>query len=87
MFGEIIDVLQRFAKSIIEARDVEHGLRIPLMLQAEARQLVCDLLHLETPDALADWRNLSSASSARKTRQNCSSRQIHSPAGRLQKHL
>jgi CTP synthase len=46
-------------KAVIEARDVEHTVyEYPLMLHAEGLdQLVCDLLHLETPEPdLADWR-------------------------------
>jgi len=46
-------------KAVIEARDVEHTVyEYPLMLHAEGLdKLVCDLLHLETPEpALADWR-------------------------------
>ncbi len=46
-------------KAVIEARDVEHTVyEYPLMLHAEGLdQLVCDLLHLETPEpALDDWR-------------------------------
>ena len=46
-------------KAVIEARDVEHTVyEYPLMLHAEGLdKLVCDLLHLETPEpALGDWR-------------------------------
>src|SRR5438046_8391924 len=39
-------------KAVIEARDVEHTVyEYPLMLHAEGLdELVCDLLHLKTPD-------------------------------------
>src|SRR5437867_1812785 len=46
-------------KAVIEERDVEHTIyEVPLTLHAEGLdQLVCDLLHLETPAPdLADWR-------------------------------
>jgi CTP synthase len=46
-------------KAVIEARDVEHTVyAYPLMLHSEGLdELVCDLLHLETPDPdLVDWR-------------------------------
>jgi CTP synthase len=46
-------------KAVIEARDVEHTVyEYPLMLHAEELdRLVCDLLHLETPEPdLANWR-------------------------------
>ncbi len=46
-------------KAVIEERDVEHTIyEVPLMLHAEGLdQLVCDLLHLETPKPdLKDWR-------------------------------
>jgi CTP synthase len=46
-------------KAVIEARDVEHTVyEYPLMLHAEGLdQLVCDLLHLQTPEPdLANWR-------------------------------
>ena len=46
-------------KAVIEARDVEHTVyEYPLMLHAEGLdQLVCDLLHLKTPQPdLTDWR-------------------------------
>jgi len=46
-------------KAVIEARDVEHTVyEYPLMLHAEGLdQLVCDLLHLQTPEPdLASWR-------------------------------
>jgi CTP synthase len=46
-------------KAVIEERDVEHTIyEVPLTLHAEGLdQLVCDLLHLETPPPdLADWR-------------------------------
>ena len=46
-------------KAVIEARDVEHTVyEYPLMLHAEELdKLVCDLLHLETPEPdLANWR-------------------------------
>jgi len=46
-------------KAVIEARDVEHTVyEYPLMLRAEGLdQLVCDLLHLTTPEPdLTDWR-------------------------------
>src|SRR5213596_2639323 len=46
-------------KAVIEARDVEHTVyEYPLMLHAEGLdQLVCDLLHLKTPEPdLTDWR-------------------------------
>ena len=46
-------------KAVIEERDVEHTIyEVPLTLQAEGvDQLVCDLLHLETPKPeLNDWR-------------------------------
>src|SRR5205807_4849072 len=45
-------------KAVIEERDVEHTIyEVPLSLHAEGLdQLVCDLLHLETPAPdLADW--------------------------------
>ena len=40
-------------KAVIEERDVEHTIyEVPLTLHAEGLdQLVCDLLHLETPAA------------------------------------
>ena len=47
-------------KAVIEERDVEHTIyEVPLTLHAEGLdQLVCDLLHLETPEPdLKDWRN------------------------------
>ena len=47
-------------KAVIEERDVEHTIyEVPLTLHAEGLdQLVCDLLHLETPEPdLEDWRN------------------------------
>jgi len=46
-------------KAVIEEGDVEHTIyEVPLTLHAEGLdQLVCDLLHLETPaPELADWR-------------------------------
>lgn len=46
-------------KAVIEERDVEHTIyEVPLTLQAEGLdELVCDLLHLETPKPnLTDWR-------------------------------
>ena len=46
-------------KAVIEARDVEHTVyEYPLMLHTEGLdQLVCDLLHLKTPEPdLANWR-------------------------------
>ena len=46
-------------KAVIEARDVEHTVyEYPLMLHAEGLdQLICDLLHLQTPEPdLANWR-------------------------------
>jgi len=46
-------------KAVIEARDVEHTVyEYPLMLHAEELdKLVCDLLHVETPEPdLANWR-------------------------------
>jgi len=46
-------------KAVIEARDVEHTVyEYPLMLHAEGLdQLVCDLLHLKTPEPdLTNWR-------------------------------
>jgi CTP synthase len=46
-------------KAVIEERDVEHTIyEVPLTLHAEGLdQLVCDLLHLETPAPdLEDWR-------------------------------
>ena len=45
-------------KAVVEERDVEHTIyEVPLTLHAEGLdQLVCDLLHLETPvPDLADW--------------------------------
>ena len=45
-------------KAVVEERDVEHTIyEVPLTLHAEGLdQLVCDLLHLETPAPdLADW--------------------------------
>ncbi len=47
-------------KAVIEARDVPHTIyEFPLMLHAEgADKLVCDLLHLTTPEPdLAGWKN------------------------------
>ena len=46
-------------KAVVEERDVEHTIyEVPLMLHAEGLdKLVCDLLHLETPEPdLVDWR-------------------------------
>ena len=46
-------------KAVIEEGDVEHTIyEVPLILHAEGLdRLVCDLLHLETPEPdLADWR-------------------------------
>ena len=46
-------------KAVVEERDVEHTIyEVPLMLHAEGLDaLVCDLLHLETPEPdLVDWR-------------------------------
>ena len=46
-------------KAVIEERDVEHTIyEVPLTLHAEGvDQLICDLLHLETPKPeLNDWR-------------------------------
>src|SRR5438874_7449647 len=46
-------------KAVIEERDVEHTIyEVPLTLHAEGLdQLICDLLHLETPKPdLKDWR-------------------------------
>ena len=46
-------------KAVIEERDVEHTIyEVPLTLHAEGLdQLVCELLHLQTPTPdLADWR-------------------------------
>jgi CTP synthase len=46
-------------KAVVEERDVEHTIyEVPLTLHAEGLDaLVCDLLHLETPEPdLADWR-------------------------------
>src|SRR5438552_69212 len=46
-------------KAVIEERDVEHTIyEVPLTLHTEGLdKLVCDLLHLETPEPdLADWR-------------------------------
>ena len=48
-------------KAVIEERDVEHTIyEVPLTLHAEGLdQLVCDLLHLETPKPdLKDWRTI-----------------------------
>jgi CTP synthase len=45
--------------AVVEERDVEHTIyEVPLTLHAEGLdKLVCDLLHLETPEPdLADWR-------------------------------
>ena len=53
MFGSVSP------KAVIEARDVEHTVyEYPLMLHAEELdKLVCDLLHLETPEPdLTNWR-------------------------------
>src|SRR5207249_7525159 len=47
-------------KAVIEERDVEHTIyEVPLTLHAEGLdKLVCDLLHLETPEPdLKGWRN------------------------------
>ena len=59
-------------KAVIEARDVEHTIyEVPLMLHAEGLdELVCELLHLETPPARSDetGENSSSASSVRRNR-------------------
>src|SRR3954453_6547272 len=47
-------------KAVIEARDVTHTIyEVPLLLHAEGLdQLICDLLHLETPEPnLTNWRN------------------------------
>ena len=47
-------------KAVIEARDVQHTIyEYPLMLHTERLdQLVCDLLHLKTPEPdLTNWRN------------------------------
>jgi CTP synthase len=46
-------------KAVIEVRDVEHTVyEVPLMLHAEGLdKLVCDLLHLQTPEPdLTNWR-------------------------------
>src|SRR5213078_2730563 len=46
-------------KAVIEARDVEHTVyEVPLMLHAEGLdKLVCDLLHLKTPEPnLTSWK-------------------------------
>src|ERR1041385_223175 len=46
-------------EAVVEERDVEHTIyEVPLTLHAEGLdKLVCDLLHLETPEPdLADWR-------------------------------
>src|SRR5207244_9852661 len=46
-------------KAVVEELDVEHTIyEVPLTLHAEGLdKLVCDLLHLETPEPdLADWR-------------------------------
>src|SRR5205809_7539903 len=46
-------------KAVVEERDVEHTIyEVPLTLHAEGLdKLVCDLLHLETPEPdLADWQ-------------------------------
>jgi len=46
-------------KAVIEARDVEHTIyEVPLLLHAEGLdQLVCELLHLQTPEPdLTNWR-------------------------------
>jgi CTP synthase len=46
-------------KAVIEARDVEHTVyEVPLLLHAEGLdKLVCDLLHLDTPEPdLTNWR-------------------------------
>src|SRR5947208_16485710 len=46
-------------KAVIEARDVEHTIyEVPLMLHEEGLdKLVCDLLHLQTPEPdLTNWR-------------------------------
>src|SRR5436853_6059309 len=46
-------------KAVIEARDVEHTVyEVPLMLHDEGLdQLVCDLLHLQTPPPdLSKWK-------------------------------
>ncbi len=46
-------------KAVIEARDVEHTVyEVPLLLHAEGLdKLVCDLLHLQTPEPdLTNWR-------------------------------
>ena len=53
MFGSVSE------KAVIEARDVEHTIyEMPLTLHEEGLdKLVCDLLHLETPEPdLASWR-------------------------------
>jgi CTP synthase len=47
-------------KAVIEARDVEHTIyEVPLLLHEEGLdQLVCDLLHVQTPSPdLTNWRN------------------------------
>ena len=46
-------------KAVVEARDVEHTIyEVPLLLHGEGLdQLVCDLLHLKTPEPdLTNWR-------------------------------
>src|SRR3954463_4395504 len=46
-------------KAVIEARDVKHTVyEVPLLLHAEGMdKLVCDLLHLQTPEPdLANWK-------------------------------
>jgi CTP synthase len=78
-------------KAVIEARDVERTIyEYPLMLHAEGLdQLVCDLLHLKTPEPdLTNWRKfLERVISPKKTGDNRSRWQIHRLAGRLQKYL
>jgi CTP synthase len=58
-------------KAVVEERDVEHTIyEVPLTLHAEGLdQLVCDLLHLETPAPdLADWRRFVECVISPKTR-------------------
>ena len=78
-------------KAVIEERDVEHTIyEVPLTLHAEGLdQLVCDLLHLETPkpdlERLEKFRRPRHQS--KQTRQDRGGRQIHGRARRLQEHL
>jgi CTP synthase len=77
--------------AVIEARDVRTpSTRCPLCCtRRDSMKLVCQLLQIEAPPPdLSDWRKfVSRVINPKKAGQDRGRRQIHRPAGRLQKHL